>query len=184
MTEPQGKEADGDAVEEAEALVEEGPTEGLPPVKWFERELRRLLRTALTLIHNNLRSALRNVLQKAVFESPLRLKNPPQGSRQRRPSTHSRPHRPVRRMCGVCAACAVCDGALTVGGWVAGKSVDQVPEEEEEEGYISIEQMTTMIDYYQSSSPFSSKDDSRAKVRCFYLFIFIRNLFYVSCCVL
>jgi hypothetical protein len=43
-------------------------------------------RTALTLIHNNLRSALRNVLQKAVFESPLKLKNPPQG-RQRRPST-------------------------------------------------------------------------------------------------
>jgi hypothetical protein len=75
----------------------------------------------------------------------------------------------------------VCDGALTVGGWVAGKSVDQVPEEEEEEGYISIEQMTTMIDYYQSSSPFSSKDDSRAKVIFFspiYLFIFIYLFIY------
>lgn len=59
-----------------------------------------------------------------------------------------------------------------LGGWVAGKSVDQVPEEEEEEGYISIEQMTTMIDYYQSSSPFSSKDDSRAKV-CFFSLIYL-----------
>lgn len=110
MTEPQGKEADGDTVEEAAELVDEGPTEGLPPVKWFERELRRLLRTALTLIHNNLRSALRNVLQKAVFESPLRLKNPPQGSRQRRPSTHSR----SPTLCGVCDVCecnvcGVCD---------------------------------------------------------------------------
>jgi hypothetical protein len=44
-----------------------------------------------------------------------------------------------------------------------GKSAE-VPEEEEEEGYISIEQMTTMIDHYQSPSPFSSKDDSRTKV--------------------
>lgn len=42
MTEPQGKEEGGD-------VLDEGPTEGLPPVKWFERELRRLLRYTGTL---------------------------------------------------------------------------------------------------------------------------------------
>lgn len=41
---------------------------------------------------------------------------------------------------------------------------EMAEEVEEEEGYISIEQMTTMIDFYQSSSPFSSKEDSHAEV--------------------
>jgi hypothetical protein len=44
----------------------------------------------MTLIHNNLRSALRNVLQKAVFESPLKLKN---GAR-RHPSMYHSPSCP------------------------------------------------------------------------------------------
>ncbi len=47
----------------------------LPPVRWFEKELRQLLCTAFTMLINNLRNALRNVLQKSVFENPPKLKN-------------------------------------------------------------------------------------------------------------